>query len=91
MGIYLLCKNCETNNLVKIGKSSSGQQRYKCKNCNNTMQLNYLKTGYDPSIKEKIVLMAHNGTGVRQTGRILNISKDTVSKVLKKNQVFKSK
>jgi transposase-like protein len=34
-------------------------------------------------IKEKIIEMAHNSSGVRDTGRVLNISKDTVCSVLK--------
>jgi len=31
--------------------------------------------------------MAHNGNGVRQTSRVLGISRGTVSKELKKNKL----
>ncbi|MDR0613121.1 MAG: hypothetical protein LBG45_06530, partial [Dysgonamonadaceae bacterium] len=35
--------------------------------------------------KEKIIEMTLNGSGVRDTGRVLKISRDTVCSVLKKN------
>ena len=36
--------------------------------------------------KEKVIDMAMNGSGVRDTGRVLGISKDTVTSVLKKKR-----
>ena len=39
-----------------------------------------------PGVREKIIDMAMNGSGVRDTGRVLGISKDTVTSVLKKRR-----
>lgn len=89
--VEILCKSCRSKNLVRNGKSKSGEQRYICKECKKTMQLNMKRTGDDPEIKEKIILMAHNGNGVRQTSRILKIDQKTVMSTLKKNKVFKNK
>lgn len=36
--------------------------------------------------KKKVIDMAMNGSGVRDTGRVLGISKDTVTSVLKKRE-----
>lgn len=51
------------------------------------MQLEYRRNGDNPEIKAKILKMAHNGNGVRQTSRILEISTSTVMKNLKKNKL----
>lgn len=88
--IELECKYCKSKNLKKNGKSSSGEQRYFCLDCKKTMQLKYLRNGDKPEIKEKIIKMAHNGNGVRQTSRILEISINTVMKELKKTKIFRS-
>jgi len=38
-------------------------------------------------MKEKIVEMVMNGAGTRDTGRVLGISKDTVTAVLKNGKI----
>jgi len=39
-----------------------------------------------PQIREQVLKMAVNGNGTRATGRILGISKDTVTAILKKQK-----
>jgi hypothetical protein len=46
--------------------------------------MEYRYRAWQAGIKEKIIEMALNSSGVRDTGRVLNISKDTVCSVLKK-------
>ena len=68
-------------------EDKKGLQRYICKNeiCSHkTFQIEYAYTVCAPGVREKIVDMAMNGYGVRDTGRVLGISKDTVTSVLKK-------
>ena len=80
-------KNC-----VKIGKK--GQQRYKCKNeeCKTKIyQIKYHNKGCERGIEKKIIKMAVNASGIRDTARVLEISKYKVSSVLKKqNQSSKT-
>lgn len=45
---------------------------------------------HKPGVVEKIELLAHNGGGVRDTARVLKISKSTVIKHLKKSRASKS-
>ena len=71
------------------GKNSTGRQRYLCRNkaCRHkTFQLEYKNNACRPGTREKIVEMAMNGSGTRDTGRVLGISKDTVTAVLKKRK-----
>lgn len=89
--VEIICVKCNGKNLVKNGKSHSGEQRYLCKDCKRTQQKDYQRNGDKPEIKSLIKEMVHNGCGVRQTGRILKISKDTVTKYLKKNKIHTDK
>ena len=80
-----------TIKIGKYGKSRSGKQKFKCRNdeCSRKIfQLEYEKNACYPGVKEQVAEMAMNGAGMRDTGRVLKIAKDTVSGVLKKNKKF---
>jgi transposase-like protein len=49
--------------------------------------LEYTYKANDPKVKESIFEHAVNGTGTRATARLLGISKDTVTNVLKKQKI----
>jgi len=85
---------CGSDNVVKYGKNGSGKQRLLCKNeeCSlKIFQLEYTYNACKPGVKQQIVEMAMNGSGTRDTGRVLNISKDTVTAVLKKQKISRRK
>jgi transposase-like protein len=79
------CPYCENKNLQKNGKSSNGLQRWYCKQCGKYFQREYVYNAWKHGIKEKIIELTLNSSGVRDIGRVLKISKDTVVSVLKKN------
>ena len=81
----ILCSHCGSNDLQKNGKSITGLQRWRCKGCDKYFQREYRYNAYIPGIKEKVKDMTLNGSGVRDIGRVLNINKNTVIAVLKKN------
>ena len=92
--IKVKCPYCGSEEVSLYGKNSTGRQRYLCRNkaCNHkTFQLEYKNNACRPGTKEKIVEMAMNGAGTRDTGRVLRISKDTVTAVLKKRKNSQSK
>ena len=41
---------------------------------------------YEPDVKEKVIDMAINGSGIRDTSRVLGINKKTVINTLKKKR-----
>jgi transposase-like protein len=89
------CPNCGSHNIAKSGWSTGGVQRYRCQqpDCSTkTFMLDYCYKAYEPGIKEQIVEMAINGSGIRDTARVLNINKNTVINTLKKKRIplFKS-
>lgn len=81
------CPSCTSTNIVKHGKSTQGKQRYKCRNLDcsrSTFILRYSYLGYLPEVKQRISEMAINGSGIRDTARVLKISPTTVIEELKK-------
>jgi transposase-like protein len=87
--IEVFCPLCRTKEVVKFGLNRQGKQRYQCKNeacLKNTFILAYKNRGCLVEIKEQIVEMALNGSGVRDTSRVLNISINTVLSELKKKK-----
>ena len=46
----------------------------------------YQNKAYEAGIKEKIIDMAINGSGIRDTARVLKIDKNTVISTLKKKK-----
>ena len=77
----VLCPACGTDNVVKHSRSKVGKQRYKCRNseCNrSTFMRDYIDRGYLPDVKQQIVDMAVNGSGIRDTAHVLKISPTTV-------------
>ena len=79
------CPYCTQNDFAKNGKTSKGVQRWRCNRCKKHFQLAYKYIARKQGIKEKIIEQTLNSSGVRDTGRVLGISKDTVTSVLKKN------
>lgn len=84
----VLCPNCNSTNVVKNGKSDEGKQRYRSRNaeCRRSSFIqNYSYRGYLPEVKQQISDMAINGSGIRDTARVLKISPTTVIEELKKS------
>ncbi len=83
----VLCPACGGADVVKHGKSAEGKQRYKCRNPDCTLSTfirHYSYKGYLPEVKQQVADMAVNGSGIRDTARVLGISPTTVIEELKK-------
>lgn len=87
--ISVRCPQCESEQVAKRGKTEQGKQRYICLNLDclkKTFILDYSYNGYLPNIKTQIINMALNGSGIRDTARVLNISPSTVIGEIKKKE-----
>jgi transposase-like protein len=84
------CIHCQGTDLVKFALTPEGKQRYKCRGsvCNGrTFLLNYSHLGRLRSTGQQIIDMAMNGSGVRDTARVLHVSPNTVTRELKKRNL----
>ena len=88
--IPLRCPHCQGCDLAKFGKTRTGKQRYACSNPEypyHTFTLEpHAYPGRRQEVKAKIVDMAVNGSGVRDTARVLGVSTSTVIQELKKKE-----
>ena len=71
------CKYCRSTDVVRYG-TQSGHPRFRCKECCRIFKTEYVYRVYEPGVKEQIAEMAVNGSGVRDTARVLGIGKNTV-------------
>ena len=81
------CPCCGSDQVRKHGQNAQGVQRYLCRNtaCSrSTFLQEYTNKACRPGMKERIVEMALNGSGIRDTARVLEISPVTVIQTLKK-------
>ena len=87
--VEVQCPECGGCEVVRYGRQANGEQRYRCNNphCQRRIfLLQYHNTGWVPEVKQHMVEMALNGSGVRDTARVLRISPTTVIAVLKKSR-----
>ncbi len=86
----LHCPYCQGTDIVRHGTSPEGQQRYRCRACperGRTFLLEYAYAGQSPAVKQQMVDMAMNASGIRETARVLHVSPTTVMKELKKRNL----
>ena len=81
------CPKCDRKEIKKAGFNICGVQRYFCRNVScdvNTFMLSYRYKAYNDGV---IASDRHgnNSSGMRDTARVLGISRNTISKALKKN------
>lgn len=84
----ICCPDCQSSNIVKNGKSPEDKQRYSCRNADcprASFIRDYTYRAYFPEVRKQIVDMAMNGSGIRDTARVLKISPTTVIEDLKKS------
>jgi insertion element IS1 protein InsB len=78
--------HCPMCNEIEV-KTAQGKQRYRCQQLEcerGTFICNYSYAGYSLQVKQQIGEMAINGSGIRDTARVLGISPTTVIENLKK-------
>lgn len=81
--ITVHCPRCNSDRVYLHGKTPAGHVRYCCPASPHVFQLTYTYEARKHGVKDKIVDMAFNGSGVRDTARVLKIGINTVIRALK--------
>lgn len=92
--IPVRCPHCGSDHVLKRGKTENAKQRYLCQQPEclaQTCILDYDYHGYLPEVKKQIIDMALNGSGTRDTARVLEISPNTVMSELKKKNLVSNR
>jgi transposase-like protein len=78
----LHCPYCHGTDIVRHGMTSEGKQRYRCRECRlgrgRTFLLEYPYAGQSSEVKQQMVDMALNASGIRDTARVLHVIPTTV-------------
>ena len=89
VSVPVQCPHCHSTDVIKAGTQANGTQRYQCQNgqcARRIFLLQYHDRGRIPEIRRQVIDMAINGSGIRDTARVLRISPTTVIAVLKKSR-----
>jgi len=85
--IAVRCPSCQSDPIVKRGKTARGTQRSVCQNtlcARGSLLLDSGNRGCGPAVKQTIIDMRLNASGVRDTARSLPLCPTTVLRALKK-------
>jgi transposase-like protein len=89
--VSVVCPHCQQDEaVVKNGKSAEGKQRFLCRSQSfqgRSFMLNLSYPGRVAAVKQQIVDMTLNGSGVRDIARVLHISTRTVIAEFKKKLI----
>ena len=89
VSVPVQCPYCHSMAVIRAGKQSNGAQRYQWQNgqcARRIFLLQYQDRGRVPEVRRQVVDMALNGSGIRDTARVLRMSPTTVIAVLKKSR-----
>jgi len=83
--VAVRCPHCQSSEVVRHGKSSNGKERlFGGRMPVSNFSLNSAYPGRNREVKQQIVEMTLNGSGVRDIARVLHVSTSTVMRELKK-------
>jgi insertion element IS1 protein InsB len=88
--VKVRCPACGSPEVVTYGRQANGEQRSRCNDLScerRIFLLQYHTIGRLPEVKRQMVDMALNGSGIRDTTRVLGVSPTTVLTTLKKKRV----
>src|SRR6202008_5133886 len=83
------CPHCQSEAVVKYGKTSNGKERFRCQQsaeCGRTFVRSYAYPGCLPTVKQQIVDLTLNGSGIRDIARVLHVGSNTVLREVKKSR-----
>ncbi len=83
--MFPVCPNCLSLS-VRLFGHQGGKQRYRCRACNKTWRENPNNRATDPQRKAMILAAYHERMSMRGLARTFGVSRNTVTRWLKKSQ-----
>ena len=80
------CCHCGSERIVKNGKAPNGKQKYQCRDCGKASRAHPSAKGYSKARKEEILRAYEERSSLRGLSRTFGVSRNTVTKWLKKSQ-----
>jgi len=83
----LLCRHCQSRNVIKHGRDRRDVQRFRCRDCRRTFQKPADDRGYTPAFRAQVLAAYHERASMRGVSRVFGISRLTLADWLKKSPV----
>ena len=80
------CRHCNSSITIRHGYTTKGKQRYRCRVCGRCFVQDPGTAAYDPARKEEILRAYHERTSLRGLSRVFGVSRNTVTRWLKKSR-----
>ena len=77
--VKLKCYHCQSENLVRNGKTNNGKQRYLCNDCGRMSRDNPQSNSYSAEEREKILRAYEERSSLRGLTRTFGVARNTVS------------
>lgn len=85
--VLVKCCHCGSDSVVKFGFAANGKQRYKCKACGRTSRESPQSQGHEEAFRAQILAAYNERMSLRGIQRAFGVSRQTVSKWLKKKTI----
>ncbi len=77
--VKLKCYHCQSENLVRNGKTNNGKQRYLCNDCGKMSRDNPQSNSYSAEEREQILRAYEERSSLRGLTRTFGVARNTVS------------
>ena len=82
--VTLLCTHCHSQNIIRFGHAPNGKQRYLCRDCGRRSRDNPGSNAYSDEERERILRAYEERSSLRGLTRTFGVSRNTVTKWIKK-------
>jgi transposase-like protein len=86
VNISLVCCHCGSEKVVRDGKAANGKQRLRCRECGRRSRESPGSAGYSEEFKAQVLRAYQERTSLRGLQRVFGVSRQTVTKWLKKSE-----
>ena len=84
------CCHCGSEKIVRDGKAPNGKQRLRCRAGGRRSRENPGSAAHSEAVQEQVLRAYHERTSLRGLQRIFGVSRQTVTKWLKKSEPLAS-
>ncbi len=80
--LVVVCPDCQSENVIRHGRTQTGYQRYRCKPCQATFS-DAPQRGHTEAFKQQVLAAYQERSSMRGIQRVFKISRNTLTVWLK--------
>ena len=82
----LHCRFCQSQNVIRHGKDTTGRQRFLCHDCRRTFREQPKNRSHSEAFQQKVLAAYQERASMRGVCRLFGIGRNTLSAWLKKSR-----